>query len=105
MIERHWKGIAYREKANQYIDHLWNETFPELKAIPGFKGVSILRRETQEGTAFLIITRWETLSAIKNFAGTDLELAVVPAVVQSLMVKYDLHAEHYTVVQHTNEFN
>jgi len=97
MVERHWKGIAFREKADQYIYHLKNETLPELKAIPGFNGLSILRKETEKGVAFLIITRWETLEAIRHFSGTDLELAVVPNVVKSIMVQYDLRAEHYSV--------
>ncbi len=97
MVERHWKGIAIRERAGDYIQHLKEETLPGLKAIPGFKGLSILSQETKEGTAFLIITRWEKLESIRQFAGMNYEEAVVPDVVKAMMIRYDLRAEHYVV--------
>ncbi|HZI24869.1 MAG TPA: hypothetical protein VFD46_07325 [Chryseolinea sp.] len=43
MIERHWKGIARKERANEYIDHLRNDTFKKLKQINGFIAASILK--------------------------------------------------------------
>ena len=105
MVERHWRGISIREKAEQYIHHLTNETLPELKALPGFKSLSILRREAEEGTAFLIITRWETLEAIRLFAGIDLESAVVPNIVKSIMIKFDSRVEHYDVVHQSGSLD
>jgi len=97
MIERHWKGIAIRERAGDYINHLRTETFPKLKTIPGHKGASILSRETTEGTAFLIVTRWENLDAIRKFAGVDEDEAVVPDTVKAMMIRYDDRVEHYNV--------
>jgi len=97
MVERHWKGIANREKAGRYIQHLKEETLPGLKTISGFKGLSILSRETKEGTAFLIITRWEKLASIRQFAGENYEEAVVPDAVKAMMIRYDRQAEHYIV--------
>ena len=102
MVERHWRGIAFPDKADQYIYHLTHETLPELEAMPGFKGLSILRRDTEKSTAFLIITRWETPDAIRQFSGNDLEVAVVPDVVKSMMLQYELRAEHYTVVSQSD---
>jgi heme-degrading monooxygenase HmoA len=98
MVERHWKGTALPEKAEEYVHHLLNDTFPALKALPGFISHSILRRETELGMEFLIITRWETMEALRPFAGVDIERAVIPSAVKSMMVRYDLHAEHYAVV-------
>jgi heme-degrading monooxygenase HmoA len=97
MVERHWKGVAIRERTGDYIKHLKEETLPGLKAIPGFKGLSILSQETKEGTAFLIITRWEKLESIRQFAGMNYEEAVAPDVVKAMMIRYDLRAEHYVV--------
>jgi heme-degrading monooxygenase HmoA len=97
MVERHWKGLAIREKAGHYVQHLKEETLPALKKIPGFKGFTILSQETKEGTAFLIITRWEKLESIRLFAGANYEEAVVPDVVKAMMIRYDLRAEHYVV--------
>ena len=97
MVERHWKGIAIREKASHYIHHLKAETFPALRTISGFKGLSILSREIEEGTAFLIITRWKEIESIRQFAGMNYEEAVVPDAVKAMMIRYDSWAEHYKV--------
>ena len=97
MIERHWKGIARKERANEYIDHLRNDTFEEIKKIKGFVSASILKRDLSEGVEFLVITKWETLEAIKQFAGEKIETAVVPKLVQGIMVKYDKNVRHYEV--------
>jgi heme-degrading monooxygenase HmoA len=97
MIERHWRGIALREKAEDYVLHLNDETFKQLKGIRGFKGASVLSREVKEGTEFLIVTRWESLDAVRKFAGDDYETAVVPGVVNDMMVTYESRATHYVV--------
>ena len=103
MIERHWKGIARKERANEYIDHLRNDTFKEIKKIKGFISASILKRDLSEGVEFLVITKWETLEVIKQFAGEKIETAVVPKLVQDIMVKYDKNVRHYEVNFTTDE--
>ena len=97
MIERHWNGIARKERANEYIDHLRNDTFQEIKKIRGLISASILKRDNSEGVEFLVITRWETLEVIKQFAGEKIETAVVPKLVQDIMLKYDKNVIHYEV--------
>ena len=69
MISRHWKGIARREFADGYVDHLRCETFPQLAVLPGFIRASILRREVPDGIEFQVVTLWDSLSAIEVFAG------------------------------------
>jgi|SRR6516165_7846014 heme-degrading monooxygenase HmoA len=97
MISRHWRGVARHGQADSYVIHLRQETFPELAAIPGFVRASILRREVEGGTEFQIVTVWESWEAIRAFAGADPEEAVVPAVVQAMMVEYDRRVVHYEV--------
>jgi len=99
MISRHWRALARPGKADAYIHHLLDETFPKLSGIAGFNRASILRRETAKGTEFLIVTEWESLDAIKGFAGADPEVAVVPEVVQAMMVEYDPRVRHYEVAK------
>jgi heme-degrading monooxygenase HmoA len=102
MIERHWKGIAKTEKADAYIKHLEGETFPGLKKISGFINASILRRSVAEGIEFLIVTTWESMEAIKEFAGDGVDKAVVPVVAQEMMIDFDRHVVHYVVVRKTD---
>lgn len=103
MIERHWKGIARKERASEYIAHLRNDTFKKIQQIKGFVSASILKRDLLEGVEFLVITKWETLEVIKQFAGEKIETAVVPNLVQDIMVKYDENVRHYEVNFTTDE--
>jgi heme-degrading monooxygenase HmoA len=98
MISRHWTGIARRDRADAYVEHLETDTFPRLVALPGFIRATVLRRERPEGTEFQVVTLWESLRAIQAFAGGDAEAAVVPAVAQAMMIDYDHRAAHYDVV-------
>ncbi len=101
MISRHWTGLARKERANDYTAHLQNDTFKQLSNIKGFLQASILSMETEEGVEFLIITEWETLEAIKQFAGANYETAVVPDIAQKMMIRYDEKVKHYEVQQIT----
>jgi heme-degrading monooxygenase HmoA len=98
MISRHWTGIAKRDQVDRYVEHLESDTFPRLGALPGFVRATILRRERAEGIEFRVVTLWESLSSIRAFAGSDVEAAVVPTHVKTMMVDYDRRATHYEVV-------
>ena len=99
MISRHWRALARPGEADHYIRHLTDETFPKLSGIAGFIKASILKRELERGTEFLIITEWQSLDAIRTFAGADPEAAVVPALVQAMMLEYDPRVRHYEVAK------
>jgi heme-degrading monooxygenase HmoA len=102
MIERHWKGTSKIDEADNYIKHLFTETFPQLSKIGGFKRASILKKETNKMIEFLIITTWESMEAIKKFAGENVNIAVVPQVVKNLMISYDKYVTHYEIVNSYN---
>ena len=99
MISRHWRGLARPERAAEYEHHLRNDTLPALKRIPGFVDASILTRRLENGMEFLVISRWASLESIAQFAGADVEAAVVPVKVQSMMLEYDRRARHYEVAE------
>ncbi len=98
MISRHWRGLARPTDADRYVEHLRVETFPKMAKIPGFISASILRRDVDEGVEFLIVTRWHSIEAIRQFAGQDPEVAVVPATVQDMMITYDRRVRHYEIL-------
>jgi len=98
MISRHWRGLSKPEHAQAYVEHLRTETFPALRKISGFVSASILRRRTERGVEFLVVTHWSSIEAIRAFAGAEADLAVVPANVQGMMVEYDQIVRHYEVV-------
>lgn len=98
MIARHWTGLAKKGKVDEYVNHLKNDTFKQLANIDGFIEASILKRELPEGIEFLIITKWDSLEAIKQFTGDNYEKAVVPKIAQEMMVRYDRLAKHYEFI-------
>jgi len=98
MISRHWRGLAKAEQADSYVEHLQADTFPAIRKMPGFVSASILRRSVADGVEFLIVTNWASLEAIRAFAGDQVETAVVPAVVQGMMLDYDRSVRHWEVV-------
>ena len=101
MISRQWTGIAWTSEADNYVQHLREETFPRLAQIDGFRRASILRRDVSDGVEFLIITEWQSRDAIHAFAGDVIDVAVVPDKVQAMMVTFDRTARHYEVVHST----
>jgi heme-degrading monooxygenase HmoA len=98
MIARHWRGYARADRASDYEAHLREATFPALTRIEGFVDASILKRPAGNGVEFLIITRWHSMDAIRQFAGADVDAAVVPAEVGEMMIDYDRRVAHYEVV-------
>jgi heme-degrading monooxygenase HmoA len=98
MISRQWRGVARTAQAQDYVEHLRTDTFPQLRKLPGFVDASILRRDVERGVEFLVVTHWQSLDAIRRFAGNDVESAVVPDEVQQMMIEYDRRVRHYEIV-------
>jgi heme-degrading monooxygenase HmoA len=98
MITRNWTGVVKPDRAADYITHLQHDTFKKLSSIKGFIQASIFKREVTDGVEFLIVTQWENMEAIQQFAGANADIAVVPPVAQEMMVRYDPVVRHYSEV-------
>jgi heme-degrading monooxygenase HmoA len=98
MIARVWRGVAAPETAHEYLEHLQGTVFPELFAIAGYQGASVLRRDIDTGVEFTVQTLWESIDAIRQFAGDQVETAVVAPAAQPLFRSYDHTVTHYEVV-------
>lgn len=96
-IIRVWYGIARRENAEQYAGHVQNDIFPLFAVMKGNLGAKVLRREVEDGVEFLVMTTWESLEAIKEFAGDDLEKAVVAETARPFFLRYDERVAHFRV--------
>jgi heme-degrading monooxygenase HmoA len=99
MISRQWRGLARPDRAQNYLEHLRADTFPALRALPGFVSASILSRPFDDGIESLVVTHWRALDDIARFSGTDLETAVVPPAVAEMMIGYDRRVKHYEVLE------
>jgi heme-degrading monooxygenase HmoA len=103
MIARTWRGQAAPEKADAYYRHVTGTVFPEVARLPGHRGGYVLRRDVREGAAdgtveFLVVTLWDSMDAVRAFAGADPDVAVVEPAAQAVLSGYDGFARHYEVV-------
>lgn len=95
MITRLWRGWTTRENADAYAHFLLAELFPSMRAIPGFLGADLLRHDDGDEVAFVTLTRFDSLAAIRAFAGDDYETPVLEPAARSLLARYDERAAHF----------
>ena len=75
MIARVWHGEVPADRADEYHKYLLRTGVPDLQATPGNRGVYVMRRFTDEHARFTMISLWDSLVAIRAFAGDDEEKA------------------------------
>jgi uncharacterized damage-inducible protein DinB/heme-degrading monooxygenase HmoA len=95
MISRIWHGWTNRENADKYESLLLGEILPGIHSVSGYKGAHLLRREQGERIEFVTITHFDSLDAVRAFAGDDYEVAVIHPSAQSLLEDYDRRSQHY----------
>ncbi|HEY0681933.1 MAG TPA: antibiotic biosynthesis monooxygenase [Steroidobacter sp.] len=98
MIIREWRGRALRDKAGEYPTHFRKTVVPELRKVPGFLGATLSRREEGDRIEFLVLSGWESMEAIRAFAGDNLDKAVVEPGAVAALSDYDQTVRHYEVV-------
>jgi len=99
MISRIWHGWTTPANADAYEALLKEEIFAGIagRKIPGYRGIQLLRREAREEVEFVTIMAFDTLDAVRNFAGADLEAAVVPPKARALLARFDERSQHYEI--------
>lgn len=97
MISRIWHGWTTRGNADQYEALLQEEIFVgiEKRHIRGFKGIQLLRREVGEEIEFVTMMLFDSLEAVREFAGEDYEKAVVPEKARAVLSRFDERSQHY----------
>ena len=101
MIARIWHGYTKAEHATVYEIMLREEIFTGIRDrnMPGFIDVQLLKRKLGNEVEFITIMRFESINAVKEFAGNDYEKAVVYEDAKSLLVRYDERSQHYEIKQ------
>src|SRR2546428_280509 len=84
MLARIWKGTTKPAMADRYVSHLQESVIPELGAIPGFRGIYVLRRAEAGADEFLVLTLWESLEAGERIFWPGAGRAVGPPKGQAL---------------------
>ena len=99
MIARTWRGWTRTEDADEYVDYLLGSGIGDSRATEGSRGAYILRRADGVRTEFVTVTLWESLDAVKSFAGEDVDRAVFYPEDDRFLVDRETVAEHYEVFE------
>jgi heme-degrading monooxygenase HmoA len=99
MIARIWQGAVRREDADAYADYIHQTGLAEYAETPGNRGAWMLRRDEGERTQFITFSLWESLEAIRAFAGDDIETAVYYPEDERYLVERGPTVLHYEVAR------
>jgi heme-degrading monooxygenase HmoA len=99
MISRIWHGWTTPANADIYEALLLDEIFTGIQGrnISGFKSIQLLRREASDEAEFVTIMLFDSLDAVREFAGEDYEAAVVPEKARKVLSHFDERSQHYEV--------
>jgi heme-degrading monooxygenase HmoA len=97
MIARIWRGWTTAENANAYEKLLKEVVYPGLQKINGYHGGYILRQDGREEAEFVTVNLFESLEAVKAFAGSDYEVPVFEPEARRLLSRMEPIARHYDV--------
>ena len=100
MIARLWHGWTAPDRADAYERLLREEIFTGIAArsIPGYHGIELFRRAAGDLVEFVTLMRFDSLDAVRAFAGPDYETAVVPEKARRLLTRFDARSAHYEVI-------
>ena len=101
MISRLWRGWTSRENADAYEKLLRTEIFQGIagRSVQGYRDIHLLRRDVDDGVEFVTIIWFDSLDAVRAFAGEDCEVAVVPPKARQLLSRFDGRSAHYRVIE------
>ncbi len=95
MINRIWHGWTTHANADAYQNLLTTKILPGIHRVAGYKGASLLRRDAGAEVEFVTITFFDSMAAVREFAGADYEVAVVPSEARALLSRFDERSKHY----------
>ena len=97
MITRIWRGWTSPSSADAYETLLRESILPGIagRGIEGYRGAHLLRRFDGDEIEFVTMLWFDSIDAVRVFAGEDHEAAVVPQAAHKLLVRFDECSRHY----------
>jgi heme-degrading monooxygenase HmoA len=96
-IARIWRGRTLAAKADEYEAYLFASGITQVRQTPGNLGVTVLRRADGKQTEFLVISIWESIDAVKRFAGKDYQKAVILDRDREYLIEVEPTVRHYEI--------
>jgi len=98
MIARLWHGWTTPQNAEPYETLLRTSVLPGIHRVQGYRGAYLLRRSEGSSVGFVTITLFESTDAVRAFAGSDHERAVIEPEARKLLSRFDERSTHYEIV-------
>ena len=98
MVVRMWHGRVPTEKAERYREFLNARAIPDYRSVPGNISVHILKRPDGPVTHFITMTVWDSMAAIRGFAGDDVQVAKYYPEDRDYLLEFEPEVVHYEVV-------
>ncbi len=98
MVVRMWHGRVPTSKARSYREFLNARAIPDYRSVAGNISVHILERQDGAVTHFITMTFWDSMTAIRGFAGADVQVAKYYPEDRDFLLEYEPHVAHYEVV-------
>jgi heme-degrading monooxygenase HmoA len=99
MILRMWKARSTPKQAAAYIEHATKTVFPKVRNIKGHRGDYLLRRELEDVVELVVLTLWDSMEAVRRFAGSETNKAVVEREARAALTSFDEYVTHFEVVE------
>ena len=93
-VMRRWTARAAKAQLPKYLEHFSKDVLPELRRVHGYLGAAVFLRRLEGEIEIVVETNWDSLESIRNFAGPDVEAAVVAPVAAALLTGFDRRALH-----------
>src|SRR5262245_56115530 len=100
MVLRIWRGWTTPANADTYERIVSTEVLPGIAArnVRGYHGAFLLRRGLADEVEFATIMQFDSLDAVRAFAGDDYETAYVPPDARAVLKRFDERSAHYDVL-------
>jgi heme-degrading monooxygenase HmoA len=98
MIARIWRGRTASSQADEYFEYLKKTGLKDSRGTNGNQGVYILRRIKGGEAEFLFLSLWESMAAIKQFAGDDYEKAKYYPEDKDFLLEMEPVVSHYEIL-------
>jgi len=95
MITRVWHGRTALQHADDYLNFLLTKGTEDYKKVNGNLSVRVWRRLEADCAHFYTVTEWDSIDAIKAFAGADYEKAVYYPEDQGILLEFEERVVHY----------
>jgi heme-degrading monooxygenase HmoA len=96
-IVRMWRGAVRTQDRDAYVAYIERTGMREYRKTPGNLDAWMLTRDLVDGlTEILTVSRWESMDAIRGFAGDDIERAVYYPEDDRYLIERDDVVRHYS---------